>query len=146
MILALSITLNVLKIQPGLQLRSLQNYSKMYYLPYFETNPWTILQLSRLKAWLPMVASTVKNANDHLRKGNKHRRSFPATNAKARQYLACVPGFRTRMERGFWARDEGERTLPPRAPLAFLSRSAHDCEARKKGYLKVLQMLNENMN
>ena len=93
-----------------------------------------------------MVASTVKNANDHLRKGNKHRRSFHATNAKARHYLACVPGVRRRMERGFGAREEGGRTLPPRAPLAFLSRSSHDREARKKGYLKVLQMLNENMN
>ena len=73
-----------------------------------------------------MVASTVKNAIDHLRKGNNERK-------KVLQYLAYVPGG---MERGFWAREEEGRTLPPRTPLAFLSRSA----------LKVLEMLNENMN
>ena len=30
--------------------------------------------LSLLKAWLPMVALTVKNGNDRLRKGNRNRR------------------------------------------------------------------------
>ena len=76
-----------------------------------------------------MVASTVKNAIDHLRKGNNERKKVP-------QYLAYVPGVQRGMERGFWAREEEGRTLPPRTPLAFLSRSA----------LKVLEMLNKNMN
>ena len=32
------------------------------------------MHLSLLKAWLPMVASTIKNGNDRVRKGN----SFPS--------------------------------------------------------------------
>ena len=39
----------------------------MYYLPY--CNRENILHLSPIKAWFPMVALTVKNGNDRLKKG-----------------------------------------------------------------------------
>ena len=41
-------------------------------------NPGNMLHLSWLKAWLLMVASTIKNGQDRLRKGNRRRRPTPS--------------------------------------------------------------------
>ena len=60
-----------------------------------------------------MVASTVKNANDHLRKGNNERK-------KARQYLAYVPGVHGKGILGARGRRENPPSShTPRVSLAF---------------------------
>ena len=51
-------------------------HKRIYLFALLQFNPGNIFHLPSLKAWLLMVALTVKNGNDRLRKGNRRSWGF----------------------------------------------------------------------
>ena len=75
-------------------------HKRIYLFALLHFNPGNIFHLPSLKAWLLMVAWTVKNGNDRLRKGNRRSWGFVGWT-----YKLTVPKAVVKRK---WNTDEGE--------------------------------------